>query len=69
MPFTWSFRPSPDSAGHTTTLGWNAGGLRWRTRSSNRLGYERYGVHGNDSGATIPWSWPKLTATAQSPRT
>ena len=47
-------QPGFGFSGHTTTLGWNAGRLRRRTRRTmNRLGYERYGVHGNDSGAII----------------
>ena len=47
-------QPGFGFSGHTTTLGWNAGRVAMAyAELMNRLGYERYGVHGNDSGAII----------------
>jgi epoxide hydrolase len=47
-------QPGFGFSGHTTTLGWNAGRVAVAyAELMNRLGYERYGVHGNDSGAII----------------
>ena len=47
-------QPGFGFSGHTTTLGWNAGKVAVAYADlMNRLGYERYGVHGNDSGAII----------------
>ena len=47
-------QPGFGFSGHTTTLGWTARRVAAAyAELMNRLGYDRYGVHGNDSGAII----------------
>jgi pimeloyl-ACP methyl ester carboxylesterase len=47
-------QPGFGFSGPTTTLGWNAARVAAAyAELMSRLGYQRYGVHGNDSGAII----------------